>query len=267
VIRKEAYMKKTFYYSDYNDDLVLNSNQDYKLKEDYKWVHNNPFYVASSFLLYKFLVNTVGRIYDRFFLKVSYKNRKILLSRRKEGFFLYSNHTQQIGDVFIPAVGASPRRIYTVVSPSNFGIPVIGKILTMIGALPTPSSLGEFREFREGINKRIKDGHPVIIYPEAHLWPYYTKIRPFSDTSFKMPIDLGVAAFCQTVTYKKDKNSDKPKIVVYYDGPFYPDENLSKREAYKNLHDKVYKKMCERSSLSDYDYHDYIYVNKDEEVG
>ncbi len=49
----------------------------------------------------------------------------------------------------------------------------------MLGALPVPDSISEYKKFSKAYKKRISDGHPVVIYPEAHVWPYYTGIRPF----------------------------------------------------------------------------------------
>ena len=249
---------KTIYYSSYTDDVVDSSNQNHKLKKNYKWVHNNPIYIFFAWLLYLFLVYPVGIIYCKLILGVTYKNRKILKNSGIKGYFLYCNHTQPVGDVLMPALAASPKRIYTVVSPANFALPIIGRILTMIGALPTPDSLREFREFRAAYTKRIRQGHPVVIYPEAHLWPYYTKIRPFSATSFKFPVELKCPCFSQTVTYQRRKFSNKPKITIYIDGPFYPEESLNVRDAQQQLHDKVYNTMLNRATNSTYEYYTYI---------
>ena len=37
-------MKKTYYYKTFEDDIVESKNQNYKLKENYKWVKNNIWY-------------------------------------------------------------------------------------------------------------------------------------------------------------------------------------------------------------------------------
>lgn len=89
-----------------------------------------------------------------------------------------------------------------------------------------------------------------MIYPEAHIWPYYTKIRPFVDTSFHYPIKYGVPAFCFTNTYQKRKGSQKPNMVTYIDGPFFPDASLPVREQKKELRDRIYQTMCERAKNS-----------------
>ena len=62
-----------------------------------------------------------------------------------------------------------------------------------------------------------------------------------------------------TNTYQSyGKNNDKIKIVTYIDGPFFPDEGLSPKEAQKNLRDKIYNKMVERSQNSNIEYIKYI---------
>ena len=104
------------------------------------------------------------------------------------------------------------------------------------------------KNFLESIKKKIRKSHAITIYPEAHIWPYYTKIRPFKSVSFKYPIELGVPSFCITNTYQRyGKNKDKIQIVSYIDGPFFPDLSISKPEARKKLRDMVYNQMVERS--------------------
>ena len=107
------------------------------------------------------------------------------------------------------------------------------------------------KNFLDTIEKRIKKGNSITIFPEAHIWPYYTQIRPFKSVSFKYPVKLGVPVFCMTNTYQSyGKNNDKVKIVSYIDGPFFPDEGLSIKEQQENLRNKVYGAMVERSKNS-----------------
>ena len=128
----------------------------------------------------------------------------------------------------------------------------LGNIVEMLGAIPIPSNKEAMKNFLEVIEKRIKDGNSVTIFPEAHIWPYYTKIRPFKTVSFKYPVQLNVPTFSVTNTYQSyGKNNDKVKIVTYVDGPFFPDDGCkTMKEKQQNLRDKVYKKMVERSQNS-----------------
>ncbi len=154
-------------------------------------------------------------------------------------------------------MSAFPKRIYTVVGTANYGIPVIGKILPYLGALPVKETLSGLKKLGNAISTRISQGHPVVIYPEAHVWEYYTEIRPFPLTSFKFPTAENTPVFSSTVVYQKTKISKRPKAEIYIDGPFYGEGETTKERA-ENLRNKVFDKMTERSKLSNYEYIQYI---------
>lgn len=242
------------YYSSYTDDFEQSSNQNFELPEDYEWVRTDFISHFMSGLIYGLAI-IFGGLYCRLFLHQRIKGRNNLKGI-KGGFFIYGNHTQPVGDVFIPALCVLPKRIYTVVSPANYGIPVIGKLLPFLGAIPTAKSLHEAKEFNNAIKYRIEKGHPVVIYPEAHVWEYYTKIRPFSDTSFKFPVKFNKPAFAMTVTYRKSKVFKRPIMEVFIDGPFYPNGNTPK-ERTANLHNQVYNAMNERIKNSNFRFIEY----------
>ena len=174
----------------------------------------------------------------------------------KGDFFIYGNHTQPVGDVFIPALCVLPKRIYTVVSTANYGIPFIGKILPYLGALPVVGSLHGIKELNKAIEERINKNHPIVIYPEAHVWEYYTEIRPFPETSFKYPAKLNKPVIAMTVTYRKCKVFKRPVVEVYLDGPYYATKE-SVKERTKSLHDQVYDVMKKRSKNSNVEYIQY----------
>lgn len=255
-------MKKICYYSDYDEDLIKSNNQNYKLSSDYVWIHDNKFYKFISNILYK-LAKFIGGIYCKFFLKVEIENSSILEKYKNTGYFIYGNHTQPIGDVFIPAMICKNKRIYTLASPANFGIPIIGRLLPMLGIIPTPENISQTKKMYNTVKQRIDENNAIIIYPEAHVWEYFTKIRPFSDTSFKFPVEYEKPIFCITTTYYKKKNHKRPRIKVYVDGPFIIDKNLSKKENQINLKKQIYNCMQERSKKSTYEYIEYKQIKKE----
>ncbi len=122
----------------------------------------------------------------------------------------------------------------------------------MLGAIPTPDTKNATKNFLNQVEKRIKNKASVTIYPEAHIWPYYTKIRNFKVVSFKYPVELNTDVFCLTNTYHKKKNG-RIQIISYIDGPFTINNNLTKKEAQQDFRDRVYKQMVERSKNSDYE--------------
>lgn len=258
--KKKIQKSKVYYYKSYNDDFVKSKNQDYKITEDYKWINNNILYRVCSRILY-FFAYIFSLFYCKFVLHVNVKNRKVLRKYGKQGYFLYGNHTQPFGDVFIPAYVCN-KRIYTVVSQANLGVSVIGPILPMLGALPVPNTIKDTKKFVDAIKKRIEQKKCVVIYPEAHVWPYYTKIRPFSATSFKFPIQCNAPAFSMTITYYKRRFGKKPGIIVYIDGPFIPKDTLSKKENEEKICEEIYRCMVNRSKNSTYEYIKYKGENK-----
>lgn len=242
---------KVRFYESFTDDFEVTANQGYALRSDYKWVRDDVFSKILSAVVYALAV-VFSTLYCRLFLHMRVKGRENLKGI-KGGFFIYGNHTQPIGDVFIPALCVLPKRIYTVVSTANYGIPLIGKILPYLGALPVTDTLHGIRELNVGVSKRIAQGHPIVIYPEAHVWEYYTGIRPFPDTSFTFPARLDKAVFSMTVTYKKSRLFKRPRMDVYIDGPFFAEGTAVKEKA-ESLHKKVYSVMQERCKLSNAEY-------------
>lgn len=247
-------MKEERYYSSFTDDFEESANQNLKLPQNYKWVRTDIVSKLLSGLVYGLAV-IFGGAYCRFFLHMKVKGKKNLKGI-KGGFFIYGNHTQPIGDVFIPALCVLPKRIYTVVSTANYGIPVIGKLLPFLGALPIVDSLHGIKQLNKAMEQRLKKGHPIVIYPEAHVWEYYTDIRPFPDTSFKFPVKFDTPTFAMTVTYKKSGLFKKPIMEVFLDGPFYP-QGSSVRDKTRDLHQKVLAAMLERSKSSNCSYIEY----------
>ena len=244
---------ETKYYKTFEDDFVESSEQDYKLKESFKWIHTNPIYNAVSWIIYGIAWLTI-RITFPIVYGMRVKNKKVLKPYKKQGYFFFGNHTQMIGDVFKAPYVAKSKRVYVIASPANLGIPVIGKILPSLGAITIPTDFNKMPDFTDAIHKRLEQKHCISIYPEAHLWPYYTGIRPFPETSFKFVVNEDAPAFSITTTYQKRKCCKKPKVTLYVDGPFVPDKDLNKKDRVKKLHDEIYYTMVERSKNSTYNY-------------
>ena len=245
-------MKKqdTKFYDSYMEDFVTSSNQDCEVKDNYKWLNNNIFYKIISSILY-FLAYLIALIYCKLILGVSFKNKKVL--KGYKGYYLFSNHTQMIGDALDPLLLTFPKKNYVVVSSANLGIPFLGKILPFVGALPIPKKIHEKEALFDAMHTLVQN-HSITIYPEAHLWPYYTEIRPLPISSFRFPVKDSVASFAMTTTYQKKRFGKRPKITIYIDGPFYPETCETQRESATILRDKVYQQMVLRSKNSTYEY-------------
>lgn len=240
-------------YRSVTDDFIESKNQTFCLPEDYAWLREGLFDKGISGIVY-LLGTAFAYFYCRFYLHMKIKNKRIIRKYRNTGFFLYGNHTQPIGDAFIPIRTVFPKRGYAVVSPANLGIPFLGPLLPALGALPVPASFEGMKKLDEAIRQRIREKRFVVFYPEAHVWPWYTGIRPFPAVSFGYPVNCKAPSFCMTATYQKRKYRKKPFLTVYLDGPFYPDTSLPRKEQKNRLCDEIYRCMLRRSKESNYQY-------------
>lgn len=242
------------YYESYDDDFYQ-VGKEYKLDDDYEYINKKMLFRAFSAAVC-FIAFIISSLWCRLFLRVRFVGAE-KLRREKGAFFLYGNHTQPIGDVFNPALACFPKRIYTVVSVANMHLPIIGRLLKPLGALPLPNTVTGLKKFTAAVRERYSQGCPIVIYPEAHLWEYYTDIRPFGDAAFRYPASLDAKVYTATATYRKPRWGSKPRMTVYIDGPFTSEEEgIRARSA--DLCNKCTKKMKERSQSSTCKYIKYV---------
>ena len=249
---------KTIYYNDELNDEFSDAKITAKpIDENYDYDGGVKRRIG-RFFWYGMLAKPLGFL----FLKVKFGhrivNKSILRKARGKAFFLYGNHTNQAADPFIPSMLDFKRGVYVIVHPDNVSMPVLGKITPSLGALPLPDSLAGMKNFNRAIAERVDKKKIVMIYPEAHIWPYYTKIRPFKKDSFGYPVIYDTPVYCFTNTYVKRKFRKTPRIVTYVDGPFYPDKTLKKPEAKQKLRDEVLKTMQERALNSNVELVHYV---------
>ena len=256
--------ERVFYYESEEDDPIKTDEQEKKvevgLPEGYEFIPKNPFVRMYSSILFRGF-KLFGQYYERGYWQTKFYGREKLKQAKGKGYVIYANHTNPFHDVFGPALAAD-RRIFTIISPVNLKIPGIGKFLPMIGGLPLGKTADEKKAFNEAVDKRLKQKKVLVIYPEAHVWPYTTKIRKFpaGDKSFKYATRNNLPIFTMTTTYHKRKNNKRgevPRMDVYIDGPFWPDAKLSEDENRAKLAQEAYDSMVKWSKKNSYEYFDY----------
>ena len=242
--------KITYYSDELNDEFSTAQITPKRIDENYTYIHNGIWKKFTHFFWYRIIATPLAFLYLKLYFGHRIVNKKVLKQAGESGWFLYGNHTHFMADAFIPTMISIPKDTYVIVHPNNVSMPFLGRITPSLGALPLPDDAGAAKHFIHAVETRIGQGHGVTIYPEAHIWPYYTGIRPFKDTSFRYPVKEGVPVFCFTNTYQKRKWRKTPQIVTYVDGPFYPDTEKSGKEQRKLLRDAVYHTMCKRAEKS-----------------
>ncbi len=243
--------KKIIYYEDeLNDEFSTAKIIPRVIDEKYKYEHNSLWNLA-SYILQNFISMPIKYLYVKIKFRIKFVGKKKFKQCRNTGYFIYANHTQPFADTFIPSLADYPKRNFFIVNPENVSIKGAETLIEMLGAIPVPGNKGAAEKFLKVINKKIESHSSITIYPEAHIWPYYTKIRPFKSVSFKYPVKMEVPAFCITNTYQSyGRKKNKVKIVSYVDGPFFTDKELTIKEQQQKLRNEIYNCMVNRSKNS-----------------
>lgn len=237
--KKETHVR---YYRSFSDDFVRTANQDASVSAHFRFVHDHLGYRFLSRLLYGCGL-VISWVYCRFVLHLKVVDRARFPQDPRQGYFVYANHTQPFGDVVMPFLENRARRKYWIASSANLGIPLVGKLLPMWGILPIPSRPSQMRDFVEAIRRRVKEGGALYLYPEAHVWPWDTEIRPFGPVSFSFPVDFDAPVYVATTTYQRRRFGKKPRVTVFLEGPVEDDKRLTRRARKQALCDEVASRM------------------------
>lgn len=248
------------YTDELNDDFSTIKLKKRKIDEHYRYIHTSYLWRIAEIFIYYIIVAPISYIACKLKYHITIKNRKILKLFKKKGYFIFANHTQLIADGMIPLLAVYPKKEYIITLCDSVSFKGLGWMLEMIGCMPIPNpqTLTASKAFLDAVEKRMVNHSAVIVYPEAHVWPYYNKIRNFKSVSFKYPVKYNDVSFCMTTCYKKRKFSKLPKIVVYIDGPFYPDMTLNIKQQQEKLRNDIYQTMIKRSQESTYEYVHYV---------
>lgn len=236
---------RVIYYSDLTEDFAGTNIKTKEVDSSFPYIRNGLLFRAAAFLLYYVVALPLVSIYIYLVNGTKIVNRKAL--RRVHGAcFLYGNHTHW-SDSFLVHVVAAPKRTYILANPDAVSIKGLKNIVLMLGTIPVPTNLGCFRTFVDALETRSKQGACIAVYPEAHIWPYYTGIRQFPESSFKYPVKFGVPVVAMVTTFRKRTGLLRwiktPARTIILSDPIYAKDGMSARETQQYFHEQVYEFM------------------------
>lgn len=243
---KKRYPKCTRIYKSFSDDFV-GSTKKSAVPEDYKYIRTSFFFRAKSFVLYRLVATPIAFIYSKLFMRERIIGKKRL--RSFKSYVLIGNHTQKIADAFTPSVISFPKKTHVIVHADNVTLPVLKRLTPALGAMPLPSGIKSARAFLKATEQHLTNGEVITVYPEAHVWSYYTGLRPFTKGALDIAVRQGIPVFSFTRVYKKSRVFGF-RCEIYVDGPFFPSRELSRADAERELSSTVFSKMNERVALS-----------------
>jgi len=243
---------KTVYYDDaLADDFAGTKISQLPFYSKFKYIHKNIFWRACSWFTYYVIALPILWIVGKIGWGVKTKGRNNLRELRHRGCFVYCNHTQMCdswsGQVFV----MRPKRTYIMANQDAVSIKGIRAFVMMIGCLPVPEQFEWKEAFKEAVEYRYKQSAAIMIFPEKHIWPYMTHIRPFSEDSFVYPSELGAPVIATCTTYRKAHlfgDYRRPKMTIHISKPIYPDMSKSLIERKKIVRDEVYDFMIRHAA-------------------
>lgn len=256
---KHNLINRVIFYNDpANEDYACTKIDTNKIDGSFVYVHKSKGWRFTAKLL-----NALARPFVWLTIKfnrhIKVENRKAIKSLKKQGYFLYGNHTSKFDAMIPQAVIEKGKRTYIVSNRDAISIKGIRNLVMMMGALPVPSDYASSVNFVEAIEERINEKGVVAIYPEAHIWPFANVVRPFSDVSFSYPAKLGVPVVAFATYYRPRKKvkplTHTPTMTIVISNPIYPDMSLSTKENAKYLRDQVFnfmEKVTSEHPMTDY---------------
>lgn len=235
--KKDWKKTKTIYWSDeINDDFDEVGLSRPPVPEGYKYKRTNFF----SNVFFGFLYHCVAKPFlgvSCLFNRVQVKGKRNLKELKGQGAYLYSNHTA-ISDVwkFQSYVFFFNRRVNILGYSDTLSMPFVRWLARGLGYLPVPlkKDLKNLIALSEACDFYVQKKQYVLIFPEAHIWPYYTKIRNFPEGSFNYPARHNSPVVPVVTTWRKPLIGKKPKQTVIFGKPIFPlpDKDMNENREY-----------------------------------
>lgn len=226
--------------------------------EHYRFVNRNVFFRLGSNLVFYLIALPVLSIGSRlaFGLKIIGKRN---LRYIKGGAVTVTNHVHVLDSPMV-ACTLFPRKPLFASLQSNFEIPVVRRLVRILGGVPIPESPKALGAFMEAMRAQLKKGRIVHFYPEASLWPWHDELRPFKNGAFHLAVKSGVPVVPMVFTYRKpgwlmSKLRKKPLLTLRIGEPEYPAQSGSERSRMMEMRQAVEDSMetmlaAERKSAS-----------------
>lgn len=260
----EVYAQSAKVYSlDYSLDKAeemfreaINSHRDKKKfatkegkQKSRKFVKKSRLFKFCSNLFYYLIALPCLYIYEKTVYGLKIRGKRNVRKVRKTGAVSVSNHVHLL-DCAKNAIAMYPRHVIFTALPSNFEIPVAGKLLTMLGSMPVPDKIADVKVFLNEVKKLVKIKKRIVhIYPEAHLINYYAGIRSFEKGAFTIACDAQVPILPLVISWRERRGlfklflKNKPLPTISIGKPIYPNLSLMAKDQIKDLSERTRKAM------------------------
>ena len=112
--------------------------------------------------------------------------------------------------------------------------------------LPLSSNLGTMKKFMQGVDRLLKEGHFILVYPEQSMWWNYRKPKPLKNGAYSFAVRNKVPVLPCFITMKDSDIMGEDgfyvqEYTIHIGKPIYPNPELSYRESVKDMRDRNYQ--------------------------
>jgi lipopolysaccharide biosynthesis glycosyltransferase len=140
------------------------------------------------------------------------------------------------------------RTFYRVIKEGNYtSFPgFYGMLMRNCNTLPLSSSFKTMQNFMHAIDKVLKDGNFVLVYPEQSLWWNYRKPKPLKNGAYNFATKNQVPVLPCFITMEDSNRLDEDgfyvqEYTIHIAPPIYPDPAKSKIENIDAMRDENYR--------------------------
>ena len=220
----------------------------YVLRVDarYRFVNRNIFFRLGSSLLFYVIAIPLLDIVSRVFFGLRIKGKKNL-RYLKGGAVTVTNHIHALDSPMV-ACTLFPRRPFFATLKSNLEIPVVRRLVRLLGGVPIPESPKALHAFMDSMREELSKGRIVHFYPEASLWPWHDSLRPFRNGAFHLAVKSDVPVVPMVFTFREAKGllsrlRKKPLVTLNVCEPEYPAKQGSERARILEMRSAVHSAM------------------------
>lgn len=174
-----------------------------------------------------------------------WKNRPRL---GRSGAVVVCNHVHTL-DCAMAAQVLWPKRQYFVTLQSNLEMKGVRHFVRLLGGIPIPEDRELRRAFPEVLQRALKLGAVVPIYPEGDLEYYCDHLRPFKNTAFSTAWRAGVPVVPLCITYRRGRGlwrcKKRPCLTLHILPAVYPAPAAPKGPETVRMREAVFEEMRE----------------------
>lgn len=179
-------------------------------------------------------------------------------SAYKNGCITICNHVFE-WDYICVRSAMGPKRGYMTVWKDNHNSD-LGKLMRVVGSIPIPDTrdISAMHKFNDDIGKALADKRMVHFYPEGSMWYFYQDVREFMPGAFYYAVTYNKPVFPLAISFRPPrgifklwKRNGAPCVTIEIGKPIYPNQELTKANAIKDLTDSCYtavKRMMEKNT-------------------